>query len=239
MLRGAGSGIPVCITVYAERRVGASPGPFSNHSMNYRSVVALGKGDTRGSTSGKAGGSAGLHRKDFAGTLGRRAAGLNDKELKATSILKLPLNRSPPQRFAPDQCRTTKRTTPCQFGPASCLCTCRRTRQFRDERCDPAIPTPCLRRELQAMSALARYLCPLGPIWLQREGNQPIDHIRWHRFRDCAQPEIIRTHPGSKRTGRARAFQIGKRVRRRAATLVARLHSTPSPASLRPGQTSL
>jgi len=46
------------------------------------------QGDPGGPTSGKIGSAAGLYRKDSARALGRRAAA-NDKELKATSILKL------------------------------------------------------------------------------------------------------------------------------------------------------
>ena len=70
MLRGASAGIAVCITVTIADGLVLARSVF-NHSMNYRSVVALGEGDAGGCAGGKTGGAAGLYGEDSAGALER------------------------------------------------------------------------------------------------------------------------------------------------------------------------
>ena len=119
MLRQASDGIPVCVTVTLTDGLVLARSVF-NHSMNYRSVVALGKA-----------------------TLGRwnDARQPNEKELKATSILCLPLTEvsakirvGPPEDDAPDYALPVwAGVIPLPLTPGT---------PIRDEKCDPSIPTP-------------------------------------------------------------------------------------------------
>ena len=89
MLREASSGLPVCITVTLLDGLILARSVF-NHSMNYRSVVALGTATLINDPAEKI---AALHAFTEKLISGRwqDARQPNEKELKATSILRLPL----------------------------------------------------------------------------------------------------------------------------------------------------
>jgi len=89
MLRGASAGIPVCITVTLLDGLVLARSVF-NHSMNYRSVVALGKAIVMDEIGEKLAALEAFTQKLIPGRW-NDARQPNPKELKATSILKLPL----------------------------------------------------------------------------------------------------------------------------------------------------
>ena len=89
MLRGASSGTPVCITVTLLDGLVLARSVF-NHSMNYRSVVALGKAVVIDDAGEKLAALEAFTEKLIPGRW-NDARQPNEKELKATSILKLPL----------------------------------------------------------------------------------------------------------------------------------------------------
>jgi nitroimidazol reductase NimA-like FMN-containing flavoprotein (pyridoxamine 5'-phosphate oxidase superfamily) len=90
MLRGAGGGTPVCITVTLMDGLVLARSVF-NHSMNYRSVVALGTAVLIDDPSEKLAALQAFTEKLIPGRW-NDARQPNEKELKATSILKLPLS---------------------------------------------------------------------------------------------------------------------------------------------------
>jgi uncharacterized protein len=89
MLRGAGGGLPVCITVTLLDGLVLARSVF-NHSMNYRSVVALGTATLIGEPAEKLAALRAFTEKLIPGRW-EDARQPNEQELKATSILKLPL----------------------------------------------------------------------------------------------------------------------------------------------------
>ena len=89
MLRGASSGTPVCITVTLLDGLVLARSVF-NHSMNYRSVVVLGKAVMIDDAGEKLAALEAFTEKLIPGRW-NDARQPNEKELKATSILKLPL----------------------------------------------------------------------------------------------------------------------------------------------------
>jgi len=89
MLRGLVSGSPVCVTVTLTDGLVLARSVF-NHSMNYRSVVALGHATLIEEPSEKLRALQWFTEKLIPGRW-HDARQPNDKELKATSILKLPL----------------------------------------------------------------------------------------------------------------------------------------------------
>ena len=89
MLRGASAGIPVCITVTLVDGLVLARSVF-NHSMNYRSVVALGKAALVDAPEEKIAALRAFTEKIVPGRW-NDARQPNEKELKATSILRLPL----------------------------------------------------------------------------------------------------------------------------------------------------
>jgi uncharacterized protein len=89
MLRGAGAGLPVCITVTLVDGLVLARSVF-NHSMNYRSVVALGKAVLVDAPAEKIAALRAFTEKIVPGRW-NDARQPNQKELKATSILRLPL----------------------------------------------------------------------------------------------------------------------------------------------------
>jgi uncharacterized protein len=89
MLRGVASGIPVCITVTLVDGLVLARSVF-NHSMNYRSVVALGTAVLVEAPGEKLEALRAFTEKILPGRW-KDARQPNDKELKATSILRLPL----------------------------------------------------------------------------------------------------------------------------------------------------
>jgi len=90
MLRGASGGTPVCITVTLMDGLVLARSVF-NHSMNYRSVVALGEAVLIDDSAEKLAALQALTEKLIPGRW-NDARQPNEKELKATSILKLPLS---------------------------------------------------------------------------------------------------------------------------------------------------
>src|ERR1700756_1485894 len=89
MLRGAAGGMPVCITVTLTDGLVLARSVF-NHSMNYRSVVALGTATLIGDPTEKLTALRAFTEKLIPGRW-EDARQPNEKELKATSILCLPL----------------------------------------------------------------------------------------------------------------------------------------------------
>jgi len=124
MLRNVGEGISVCVTVTLTDGFVLARSVF-NHSMNYRSVVALGKATIVDAPEEKL----------------EALSQPNEKELKATSILRLPLTEvsakirsGPVEDDAPDYALPVwAGVIPLALTPGA---------PIRDERCDPAIRTP-------------------------------------------------------------------------------------------------
>jgi len=139
MLRGAAASVPVCVTVTLTDGLVLARSVF-NHSMNYRSVVALGKATLADSPAEKL---AALHAFTEKILPGRweDARQPNEKELKATSILKLPLTEiSAKVRSGPVLDDEEDYALPVWAGIVPLHL--QAGAPIRDERCDPAIPTP-------------------------------------------------------------------------------------------------
>src|SRR6201997_5778437 len=107
MLRGVTAGLNVCVTVTLADGLVLARSVF-NHSMNYRSVVALGNAVTVDAPDEKLGALRAFTEKILPGRW-NDARQPNEKELKATSILRLPLTEisakirvGPPEDDAPD-----------------------------------------------------------------------------------------------------------------------------------------
>src|SRR5438876_6478019 len=139
MLRNVGEGLSVCITVTLTDGFVLARSVF-NHSMNYRSVVALGKAILVDTAEEKLEALHAFTEKILAGRW-NDARQPNEKELKATSILRLPLTEvsakirvGPPEDDAPDYALPVwAGVIPLSLTPGA---------PIRDERCDSAIPTP-------------------------------------------------------------------------------------------------
>jgi uncharacterized protein len=139
MLRNLGQGIPICVTVTLTDGFVLARSVF-NHSMNYRSVVALGKAVLVNAPEEKLKALHAFTEKILPGRW-NDARQPNEKELKATSVLRLPLTEvsakvrsGPPEDDAPDyELPVWAGVIPLQLVPGA---------PIRDERCDPAIPTP-------------------------------------------------------------------------------------------------
>jgi nitroimidazol reductase NimA-like FMN-containing flavoprotein (pyridoxamine 5'-phosphate oxidase superfamily) len=139
MLRGAATGIPVCITVTLTDGLVLARSVF-NHSMNYRSVVALGKAMLVDQPAEKLEALRAFTEKILPGRW-EDARQPNDKELKATSVLKLPLTEvSAKIRSGPVQDDDEDYALPVWAGIVPLHV--RADPPIRDERCDPTIPTP-------------------------------------------------------------------------------------------------
>jgi uncharacterized protein len=138
-LRGAASGLAVCLTVTLSDGLILARSVF-NHSMNYRSVVVLGRANLIDDPAEKL---LALHAFTEKLIPGRwnDARQPNEKELKATSILKLPLTEvsakvrtGPVEDDAEDYAlRVWAGTIPLRLIADS---------PIRDEKCDSSIPTP-------------------------------------------------------------------------------------------------
>ncbi len=139
MLRNVSGETLVCVTVTLTDGFVLARSVF-NHSMNYRSVVALGKATLVEAPGEKL---AALHAFTEKILPGRwnDARQPNEKELKSTSILRLPLTEvsakirtGPPQDDAPDYALPVwAGVIPLRLVPGA---------PIRDERCDASIPTP-------------------------------------------------------------------------------------------------
>jgi nitroimidazol reductase NimA-like FMN-containing flavoprotein (pyridoxamine 5'-phosphate oxidase superfamily) len=139
MLRGAASGIPVCLTVTLTDGLVLARSVF-NHSMNYRSVVALGRATLVDQPVEKLEALRAFTEKILPARW-EDARQPNDKELKATSILKLPLTEvSAKIRSGPVQDDEEDYALPVWAGIVPLHL--QADAPIRDERCDPAIPTP-------------------------------------------------------------------------------------------------
>jgi nitroimidazol reductase NimA-like FMN-containing flavoprotein (pyridoxamine 5'-phosphate oxidase superfamily) len=139
MLRNVSAGIPVCITVTLVDGLVLARSVF-NHSMNYRSVVALGKATLVDAGAEKMEALRGFTEKILPGRW-EEARQPNEKELKATSILRLELNEvsakvrvGPPEDDAEDYALGIwAGVLPMEVKAGA---------PVRDERCDGAIPVP-------------------------------------------------------------------------------------------------
>jgi len=139
MLRNLSEGIPVCLTVTLTDGFVLARSVF-NHSMNYRSVVAFGKATLVSEPQEKFEALHGFTEKILPGRW-NEARRPSEKEQKATSILRLPLGEvsakvrtGPPTDDEPDYALPVwAGVIPLHLvaGPP-----------IRDEKCDPAIPTP-------------------------------------------------------------------------------------------------
>jgi nitroimidazol reductase NimA-like FMN-containing flavoprotein (pyridoxamine 5'-phosphate oxidase superfamily) len=139
MLRGAGAGMPVCMTVTLTDGLVLARSVF-NHSMNYRSVVALGKAELVDTPEEKI---AALHAftEKILPARWNDARQPSENELKATSILRLPLTEvsakvrsGPPEDDAEDYAlRVWAGVVPLRLAAEA---------PIRDERCDASIPVP-------------------------------------------------------------------------------------------------
>lgn len=139
MLRGASSGLPVCLTVTLMDGLILARSVF-NHSMNYRSVVALGTATLISEPAEKWEALHAFTEKLIPGRW-QDARQPNEKELKATSILKLPLTEVSAkvrtggvEDDAEDYAlRVWAGVIPLRLVADAAV---------RDERCDAEIPTP-------------------------------------------------------------------------------------------------
>ena len=139
MLKGVSEGLAVCVTVTLTDGIVLARSVF-NHSMNYRSVVALGKATLVDAPEEKLEALRAFTEKILPGRW-KDARQPNEKELKATSILRLPLTEAsakirqgPPEDDAPDrELPIWAGVIPLQLVPGA---------PIRDEMCDPAIPLP-------------------------------------------------------------------------------------------------
>jgi len=139
MLRGAAGGLPVCITVTLLDGLVLARSVF-NHSMNYRSVVALGTATLISEPAEKLAALRAFTEKLIPGRW-EDARQPNEQELKATSILKLPLTEvSAKVRTGDVEDDAPDYALPVWAGiiPLRLVADA----AFRDERCDASIPTP-------------------------------------------------------------------------------------------------
>jgi nitroimidazol reductase NimA-like FMN-containing flavoprotein (pyridoxamine 5'-phosphate oxidase superfamily) len=139
MLRGVGSGIPVCVTVTLVDGLVLARSVF-NHSMNYRSVVALGKASPVDTSAEKFEALHAFTEKILPGRW-TEARQPNEKELKATSILRLPLTEvSAKVRVGPPEDDTEDYALQIWAGviPLNLVTAA----PLRDARCDVTIPVP-------------------------------------------------------------------------------------------------
>jgi uncharacterized protein len=139
MLRNVSDGIPLCVTVTLTDGFVLARSVF-NHSMNYRSVVALGKAALVEGLEEKLKALHAFTEKILAGRW-NDARQPTEKELKATSVLRLPLTEvsakmrvGPPEDDAADYALAVwAGVIPLSLRPGA---------PIRDEKCDPAIPVP-------------------------------------------------------------------------------------------------
>ncbi len=139
MLRSLGDGLTVCITVTLTDGLVLARSVF-NHSMNYRSVVALGQATLIQEPSEKLQALRAFTEKLIPGRW-NDARRPNEQELRATSILRLPLTEvsakvrtGAVEDDAEDySLRVWAGIIPMHLAMDA---------PQRDDRCDPAIPTP-------------------------------------------------------------------------------------------------
>jgi nitroimidazol reductase NimA-like FMN-containing flavoprotein (pyridoxamine 5'-phosphate oxidase superfamily) len=139
MLRGVTEGANICLTVTLTDGIVLARSVF-NHSMNYRSVVALGKATLVDAPQEKLEALRAFTEKILPGRWAD-ARQPNEKELKSTSILRLPLTEAsakvrvgPPEDDAPDYALPIwAGVIPLRVAAGG---------PIRDEKCDLGIPLP-------------------------------------------------------------------------------------------------
>jgi hypothetical protein len=139
MLRGLSGGLPVCITVTLMDGLVLARSVF-NHSMNYRSVVALGNATLIDDPAEKLQALRAFTEKLIPGRW-NDARQPNEKELNATSILKLPLTEvSAKVRTGEVEDDAGDYALPVWAGVIPLRLVA--DPPIRDARCDASIPTP-------------------------------------------------------------------------------------------------
>ncbi len=139
MLRGLSGGLPVCITVTLTDGLILARSVF-NHSMNYRSVVALGNATPIDDPPEKLSALQAFTEKLLPGRW-NDARQPNEKELKATSILKLPLTEvSAKVRTGDVEDDADDYTLPVWAGVIPFRLVA--DPPIRDAHCDASLPTP-------------------------------------------------------------------------------------------------
>jgi nitroimidazol reductase NimA-like FMN-containing flavoprotein (pyridoxamine 5'-phosphate oxidase superfamily) len=139
MLRGAAEGAQVCVTVTLTDGIVLARSVF-NHSMNYRSVLALGKASLVEKPDEKLAALRAFTEKILPGRW-NDARQPNERELKATSVLRLPLTEiSAKIRTGPPDDDAEDYALPIWAGvvPLSVVAEA----PIRDERCDAGIVVP-------------------------------------------------------------------------------------------------
>lgn len=139
MLRGAAEGARVCVTVTLTDGIVLARSVF-NHSMNYRSVVALGTATLVDEPQEKLAALHAFAEKILPGRW-QDARQPNLKELKATSVLRLPLTEiSAKVRSGPPIDDEADYELPIWAGVIPLRMAA--GAPVRDERCDAGIPVP-------------------------------------------------------------------------------------------------
>jgi uncharacterized protein len=139
MLRGVSTGLNVCITVTLADGLVLARSVF-NHSMNYRSAVALGNASIVDEADEKLDALRAFTEKILPGRWSD-ARQPNENELKATSILRLPLTEiSAKVRTGGVEDDAEDYALPVWAGVVPLRLVA--DAPVRDERCDPALPTP-------------------------------------------------------------------------------------------------
>ena len=139
MLRGVSTGWNVCITVTLADGLVLARSVF-NHSMNYRSAVALGNATIVDEAKEKLDALRAFTEKILPGRW-NDARQPNEKELRATSILRLPLTEiSAKVRTGGVEDDAEDYALPVWAGVVPLRLVA--DAPLRDERCDPALPTP-------------------------------------------------------------------------------------------------
>jgi uncharacterized protein len=139
MLRGVSTGLHVCITVTLADGLVLARSVF-NHSMNYRSAVALGSASIVDEADEKLDALRAFTEKILPGRW-NDARQPNEKELRATSILRLPLTEiSAKVRTGGVEDDAEDYALPVWAGVVPLRLVA--DAPLRDDRCDPALPTP-------------------------------------------------------------------------------------------------
>ena len=139
MLRGVSGGLAVCVTVTLIDGLVLARSVF-NHSMNYRSVVALGKATLVDEAEEKLAALRAFTEKILPGRW-NDARQPNEKELKATSILRLPLSEvSAKMRTGDVQDDEEDYALPVWAGVLPIRLAA--GEPIRDARCDPSLAVP-------------------------------------------------------------------------------------------------
>src|SRR5579863_1272985 len=146
MLRGVAAGLNVCVTVTLADGLVLARSVF-NHSMNYRSVLALGNATIVDAPDEKLGALRAFTEKILPGRW-NDARQPNEKELKATSILRLPLTEvSAKVRVGGVEDDAADYALPVWAGVLPMEL--KMGEPVRDERCDAGIAVPRYLRDYQ------------------------------------------------------------------------------------------